>query len=1338
MVMGTVLAAQTAVINEFSSDPSVFDGSGGEFVELYCPAGGGACDISCWVISDGQGLVTIPDGTTIPDGGYYVIAHGPAFICDSCDFFGYPLDLNTATCGCLSGGSYETGVDGNPAFIIGRFGNAGELMLLYDNAGTLLESWAFDNASAAYLPNGGLINSSAVGSCPATSINIIDPDSNIVTNIDSILLGCNTSYLRATDGGAAWTTNDHPTPGVSNANMGNAAYEFMYRVDGGAWITLTETVGANEHSDAATICTGDSIQFQTIIHNYQHAVLEVFDSAGRYGSYYQSPNTGLIAWANISGQGTALGDSLIFMSNNEAIAAGNSDFVLQWSDFKNGQGSFSPTSSNECYERMSFTLTRNQTIDSATIDCTDPVSGISSVTAYPIGIDGQGTDIFFSLYDDIGDQSNLITTNQTGAFQLASAAAPAVGYYVIVTGLCNSVTAIDLGSAFCRADQPCPQITASSFLKNGAACGAVGGTIFTEDFESGSGGYTSSITECTDNGGDYFLLTDGSNINGNFTGATGSFFAAQDIDATGCPVAPGANATLTWSGINIAGATGLQLSVDAAEDDDGSNQDWDAADFVHIEVSIDGGAFVNIIAFESTGATNTEPAQDTDFDGTGDGTALTDAFQTFLGTIAGTGTSLDIRITFDLDSGDEDIAIDNITLSGSVASTCDACPGDTLTFSVEGNNLPQGGTIDWYADPGTGFDPYSGAGTYIGSSNIPVSPDCSSASLAINEVMYRPVTNNGTNPDAGEMIELIGPPGMDLSCFVITDGDWTITIPPGTTMPADGLFTIGNDNVYGAGTFDLDAENCGCFTEGASGSGLLILTDGGEYVSIFDASGTFVQGLIYGTPSATNTPPNGANAVGGVIPTVGTAGCPGSVTIPGPGSFETTGGGVANGTSLIRDPDGTGAWSTQVGGSINDCNALAAPLPVPDFDYIVPISDCNQTLFYKGIINPHPNTVACPNTDPDATTNEFEVQVICPTANIQGEFTVCENATPVSIPITTTGITDATNVSFVHTNNGTADTLTGTVNSNSFTIDVSTTGTYAGVEIIPATGCLGPADSFATVVVVPTPGDPSLPSPMTVCEGDTALVTAFGASTYEWSLVSDFSVIEGTGTDFTVAAPDVVYVRAINTNDSATVSCPGGTDSTVVLTQTCPEIILSQDLLNFEAHKQAETSVLDWTVFNDEPFLGSNFGIERSGDAIQFELIGETPQNNSSAGNHSYQFIDESPLSGWNYYRLRLPQEDFSLQYSAVRALYFGESGHHIAVYPSPVQNQISIDFAEILTEDTEVRVYDVLGIEIGYYQLTKGSKHYQLDLGHYAAGTYALSIGTGEMSKTVKIIKAD
>lgn len=194
---------------------------------------------------------------------------------------------------------------------------------------------------------------------------------------------------------------------------------------------------------------------------------------------------------------------------------------------------------------------------------------------------------------------------------------------------------------------------------------------------------------------------------------------------------------------------------------------------------------------------------------------------------------------------------------------------------------------------------------------------CSSPAVALNEIMYRPTMSNGIDPNTGEYIELIAPAGTNIGCYVLTDGDWVIVIPPNTFVPADGIFTIGNNIVYGANTFDLDAENCNCFSDGAAGSGLLILTDGGEYVALFNNSGTFVQGLIYGNPTGANRPTGGS-----VINLPAVSGCGlSNVTLPAPASFQTTAGGVNNGTSLIRSPDGTGNWTTQTNGSLNACNA---------------------------------------------------------------------------------------------------------------------------------------------------------------------------------------------------------------------------------------------------------------------------------------------------------------------------------------------------------------------------------------------------------------------------------
>ena len=124
--------------------------------------------------------------------------------------------------------------------------------------------------------------------------------------------------------------------------------------------------------------------------------------------------------------------------------------------------------------------------------------------------------------------------------------------------------------------------------------------------------------------------------------------------------------TLTFDDVNISGFSSLNLSLMIAEDDDGVNQDWDADTLMYVEVDIDNsGTFTKLIQVAAFGGTNTEPGLDTNFDGTADGPAITNVFTAFNSAIAGTGNTIDIRITFEKqNAGDEDIAIDKVVLTG--------------------------------------------------------------------------------------------------------------------------------------------------------------------------------------------------------------------------------------------------------------------------------------------------------------------------------------------------------------------------------------------------------------------------------------------------------------------------------------------------------------------------------------------------------------------------------------------------------------------------------------------------------------------------------------------------
>ena len=102
---------------------------------------------------------------------------------------------------------------------------------------------------------------------------------------------------------------------------------------------------------------------------------------------------------------------------------------------------------------------------------------------------------------------------------------------------------------------------------------------FLEDFESGSGGFSTSKPLCNDGSSDYYTITDGTDMNGNYVSNSGNFFAAQDIN--GSPCNSSSTATITFSGIDITGCSNLTLSVDLAEDN--PQNKWDNSDFFHID-----------------------------------------------------------------------------------------------------------------------------------------------------------------------------------------------------------------------------------------------------------------------------------------------------------------------------------------------------------------------------------------------------------------------------------------------------------------------------------------------------------------------------------------------------------------------------------------------------------------------------------------------------------------------------------------------------------------------------------------------------------------------------------
>jgi hypothetical protein len=203
---------------------------------------------------------------------------------------------------------------------------------------------------------------------------------------------------------------------------------------------------------------------------------------------------------------------------------------------------------------------------------------------------------------------------------------------------------------------------------------AAADVLLLEDFEDAAIHYTPSHVDALDDlaARDYYgrISTGfGTHLLSNLQGVM--FYAAEDMDSA-LPVGIGNNVALDLDfSIDITNYTNLAFSIFLAKDAaDDLEEDWDSSDQFLITYQIDGGLPQNLLSVEAedpeADGLNEAPRLDNDFDGIGEGAIITDAFTQFTRNLVGMGSTLDLKIRYlsTNRAGDEDLAFDNVSITG--------------------------------------------------------------------------------------------------------------------------------------------------------------------------------------------------------------------------------------------------------------------------------------------------------------------------------------------------------------------------------------------------------------------------------------------------------------------------------------------------------------------------------------------------------------------------------------------------------------------------------------------------------------------------------------------------
>ena len=471
--------------------------------------------------------------------------------------------------------------------------------------------------------------------------------------------------------------------------------------------------------------------------------------------------------------------------------------------------------------------------------------------------------------------------------------------------------------------------------------------------------------------------------------------------------------------------------------------------------------------------------------------------------------------------------------------------------------------------------------------------------VLINEVMVNPsdpCDGNSTNncgPNTAEWIELYNSctTPADISCFVITDGDFTVTFPSGTNIPANGYFVIGSIN--SGGPVDLNIGTCGC----TSGTGVGILTNPAEQLILYNNTGSQIDAIYWG---GGDFPVNITSMTLGACPPININKSNNTgVTLVPAGS---------DGCSVGRTCDASATWQVKCGANIT-MGATNGLQGIPLF------SASNTSVCPGDCISFTDNSLGNPLTwfwtfsgAATGTSNLQNPNSVC--YNISGNYTVTLQITNTCGTFTdqqTGYIQVASSANPSITANGPLSFCAG----NSVTLSTGATGTYqwllngANISgetnasivvnqsgdysvVVSSGSCSGTSNILQVTVTPASTAVINALSSTTICTGQTVVLESVNtASNYQW-LLNNAAIPGATNQQLTVNSAGDYSLQVSSSNGCSATSTP----TTVTLVAATAPTVTSQNgqtsfcqgqSLTLQA--SAGTGTYQWNL-NNNPIAG--------------------------------------------------------------------------------------------------------------------------------------------------------
>lgn len=177
--------------------------------------------------------------------------------------------------------------------------------------------------------------------------------------------------------------------------------------------------------------------------------------------------------------------------------------------------------------------------------------------------------------------------------------------------------------------------------------------------------------------------------------------------------------------------------------------------------------------------------------------------------------------------------------------------------------------------------------------------------------------------------------------------------------------------------------------------------------------------------------------------------------------------------------------------------------------------------------------------------------------------------------------------------------------------------------------------------------------------------------------------------------------------------------------------LLSNDLVDFTGKKDLNQVVLDWTTVTTTEVI--SYTVEHSIDGLSFNAREVFQANQTTEDFMTYQWVDEMPQNGINYYRLKMLFPNNQAAYSQIIAIEYANPTTEITLFPNPAQKSIHLRLNQP-AQVSEIEVLNALGQPIlrrKYHQEQKRS----WDTTNWSSGVYSFGLKVNQVWVRKKII---